>query len=947
MARFFTMIFDDVPISGFLILIALFVLAIAGIIFVRLKSRLTGNSTAGPSSAKTAESWHALDSAEVMTRLGTSHDGLGDEEVKHSLAKYGPNRLPEPKKRGPLLGFLVQFHNLLIYVLLVASGVTAMLGHWVDTGVILGVVVVNALIGFVQEDKAENALRAIRRMLSPQAMVLRSGRRVTLPAEELVPGDMVLLQSGDKVPADLRLIRVKDLQVQEAVLTGESVAVEKQVEVVADDAVLGDRRSIAYSSTLVTYGQGAGVVVATGVNTEIGRISAMLEHVETLTTPLLRQMGQFARWLTGSIISIAGATFAFGVLFRAYSATDMFLAAVGLAVAAIPEGLPAIMTITLAIGVQSMARRNAIIRRLPAVETLGSVTIICSDKTGTLTRNEMTVKSVATTTGLFEVGGVGYNPHGGFRLDGREIQVSDYPILSELTRAALLCNDAALHEQEGEWVLHGNPTEGALLTLGLKAGLDPFFEQETWPRTDVIPFESEHRFMATLHHDHAGHGFAYIKGAPERLLEMCNKQRLGGEDVPSDIDYWLQKMDAMARRGQRVLAIASRAAANTHCELTFADLETGLTLLGIVGIIDPAREDAIRAVNRCQSAGIEVKMITGDHAVTAVAIGTQMGIGDGETVLAGHEIEAMDDEQLRAAVDGVDIFARSSPEHKLRLVRAMQANEHVVAMTGDGVNDAPALKRADVGIAMGQQGTEVAKEAAEMVLADDNFASIANAVEEGRTVYDNLKKAILFILPTNGGEALTIIAAIALGRALPITPVQILWVNMITAVTLALALAFEPPEKGVMQRPPRNPHEALLTPMFIWRILFVSLILVAGTFGLFIWERNQGADIEFARTVAVNTLVMFEIFYLFNSRYILDPVLNRAGLVGNRYALVAVGLLLVFQLCFTYLGAMQTLFGTAAIDAPTWGRIVLVASSVFILVELEKYLVQFVHDRRK
>ncbi|UCH41114.1 MAG: cation-transporting P-type ATPase [Gammaproteobacteria bacterium] len=941
------MIFDDVPISGLLILIALFVLAIAGIIFVRLKSRLTDNSATGPSSAKTAESWYALDSAEVMTRLRTSHEGLGEEEVKRSLAKYGPNRLPEPKKRGPLLRFLVQFHNLLIYVLLVASGVTAMLGHWVDTGVILGVVVVNALIGFVQEGKAENALREIRRMLSPQAMVLRAGRRGTLPAEELVPGDMVLLHSGDKVPADLRLIKSKDLQVQEAVLTGESVAVVKQTGAVAHDAVLGDRRSIAYSGTLVTYGQGTGVVVATGVNTEIGRISAMLEHVETLTTPLLRQMGQFARWLTGAIIAIAAATFAFGVLSRGYSATEMFLAAVGLAVAAIPEGLPAIMTITLAIGVQRMARRNAIIRRLPAVETLGSVTVICSDKTGTLTRNEMTVKSVATTTGLFDVDGVGYDPHGGFQLDGTEIEVIDYPILSELTRAALLCNDAALQEKEGEWVLHGDPTEGALLTLGLKAGLDQFFEQEAWPRTDVIPFESEHRFMATLHHDRAGHSFAYIKGAPERLFEMCTRQRFGGEDVPLDIDYWLHKMHTMASRGQRVLAIASKPAEELRSELTFADLETGSTLLGIVGIIDPPREDAIRAVDRCQSAGIRVKMITGDHAVTAVAIGTQMVIGDGETVLAGHEIEAMDDEQLRAAVDGVDIFARSSPEHKLRLVRALQANGHVVAMTGDGVNDAPALKRADVGVAMGQQGTEVAKEAAEMVLADDNFASIANAVEEGRTVYDNLKKAILFILPTNGGEALTIIGAIALGRALPITPVQILWVNMITAVTLALALAFEPSEKGVMQRPPRNPREALLTPMFVWRILFVSLILVAGTFGLFLWERNQGSDIELARTVAVNTLVMFEIFYLFNSRYILDPVLNRAGLLGNRYALMAVGLLLIFQLCFTYLGSMQTLFGTAAIDAPTWGRIVLVASSVLILVELEKYLVQFVHDRRK
>ena len=447
-------------------------------------------------------------------------------------------------------------------------------------------------------------------------------------------------------------------------------------------------------------------------------------------------MATFGRWLTLGIAGLASLTFAYGLLVQSYSASEMFLAAVGLAVAAIPEGLPAIMTITLAIGVQRMARRNAIIRRLPAVETLGSVTVICSDKTGTLTRNEMTVKSVATTTGLFEISGVGYDPHGGFQLEDEEIQLGDYPILSELTRASLLCNDAALHEREGDWVLHGDPTEGALLTLGLKAGLDPAFELEKWPRTDVIPFESEHRFMATLHHDHAGHGFAYVKGAPERLFEMCTQQRFSGEDVPFDIRYWSMQMDVMARRGQRVLAIASKAAAATHRSLSFADLETGLTLLGIVGIIDPPREDAIRAVRQCQSAGIRVKMITGDHAVTAVAIGAQMGIGDGEKVLPGHEIEALDDDQLRAIVDEVDIFARSSPEHKLRLVRALQANGHVVAMTGDGVNDAPALKRADVGTAMGQQGTEVAKEAAGMVLADDNFASIAHAVEEGRTVYD-------------------------------------------------------------------------------------------------------------------------------------------------------------------------------------------------------------------
>lgn len=890
--------------------------------------------------ADNSNPWHAMDNAQVFSVLDTGPDGLAKDKADLLLDEYGYNRLPEASTRGPLVRFLYQFHNVLIYVLLAACGVTAMLGHWVDAGVILGVVVVNAVIGFVQEGKAENALKAIHRMLSLQAMVLRDGQRAKIPADELVPGDVVFMQSGDKVPADLRLFRVKSLQIQESVLTGESVAVEKHIERVTDDAELGDRRSMAYSGTLVTYGQGSGVVVATGAGTEIGRISTMLAQVEMLTTPLLRQMSQFARWLTGVIIAIAAATLVFGIVVRDYPAAEMFLAAVGLAVAAIPEGLPAIMTITLAIGVQRMAHRHAIIRRLPAVETLGSVTVICSDKTGTLTRNEMTVQSVATATGLFEVTGGGYDPHGGFLFEDREIVPRDHVILSELTRASVLCNDAVLDERHGEWVLQGDPTEGALLTLGIKAGLEPVFEQETWPRSDVIPFESQHRFMATLHHNHSGHGFAYIKGAPERLLEMCTLQRIHGDDMPIDPGYWQQQILAMARRGQRVLAIAFKPVSNDRRELKFADLETGLTLLGVVGMIDPPREDAIQAVHRCQSAGIKVKMITGDHAETAVAIGAQMSIGDGEKVLTGHDMETMDEDELRVVVDEVDIFARSSPEHKLRLVKAMQANGQVVAMTGDGVNDAPALKRADVGTAMGQNGTEVAKEAAEMVLADDNFASIAHAVEEGRTVYDNLKKAILFILPTNGGEALTIIAAIMLGRMLPITPVQILWINMITAVTLALALAFEPAERNIMQRPPRDPREPLLTGMFIWRITFVSLIMVTGTFGLFLWEREHGAGIELARTVAVNTLVMFEIFYLFNSRYIKANVLNLNGLLGNRYALIAVGVLIAFQVCFTYLGPMQTLFGTTGIDVMMWVRIVLVASSVLFLVELEKAVIR-------
>ncbi len=885
----------------------------------------------------TPEAWHAMASEEVFDRLGSSPDGLSTIQAEERLAQYGPNRLRPPSARGPLARLLQQFHNVLIYVLLGAALVTAALGHWIDTGVILAVVVINALIGFIQEGKAERALDAIRNMLSQQAMVRRDGRYISLPAEQLVPGDVVMLQSGDKVPADLRLFRVRELRIEEAMLTGESVPVEKESGAVAMDAAIGDRTSIAYSSTLVTYGQGHGVVVASGDETEIGRISGLLGEVQTLTTPLLRQMAVFARWLTLAIALIAAVTFVFGVWVKGYGPGDMFLAAVGLAVAGIPEGLPAIMTITLAIGVQQMARNNAIIRRLPAVETLGSVTVICSDKTGTLTRNEMMVQTLTCGAGSFEVSGAGYDPHGGFRLNGDDVTVEQFPLLEEVARAALLCNDATLLESHGQWQLHGDPTEGALLTLALKAGLDHDYCQGQYPRTDTIPFESQHRFMASLHHDHAGHGFIYLKGAPERVLQMCHRQRMRGEDMPIDRGYWEQTLHAMASRGQRLLAIAFKPIKGGESELSFAMVEDGLTLLGVVGIIDPPREEAVRAIADCQAAGINVKMITGDHAITARAIGGQMGIGDGEVVIEGAQLEQLDAAGLAQAVRDCDVFARVSPEQKLQLVTALQAGGEVVAMTGDGVNDAPALKRADVGVAMGINGTEVAKEAAEMVLTDDNFASIAKAVEEGRTVYDNLKKSILFILPTNGGEAFTIIAAIIFGRMLPITPAQILWVNMITAVTLALALAFEPAEQAVMRRPPRDPREPLLSGFLIWRILFVSAILVAGTFGLFLWEREQGASIELARTVAVNTLVMFEIFYLFSARFLLAPALTRHGLFGNRYVLYAIAMLLLFQLAFTYLPVMQGLFATTALGAEAWWRVVAVASSVLWLVELEKW----------
>jgi magnesium-transporting ATPase (P-type) len=902
--------------------------------------------TYAPSSA-TARTWYDLPVAEVLSVLETSRAGLDTSEAATRLARHGANRLPQARRRGPGARFLLQFHNVLIYVLLGAGAITAGLGHWTDSGVIFGVVVINAIIGFIQEGKAEAALEAIRKMLSPSALVLRDSLRRNLPVEELVPGDIVFLASGDRVSADLRLVEAKSLKIDEAVLTGESVPVDKRVEAVASAAPLGDRACMAWSGTLVTHGQGFGVVVATGAGTELGRISTLIAEVHTLATPLVRQMDGFGRVLTWVILGIAVLAFGFGVLFRAYAPGEMFLAAVGLAVAAIPEGLPAVVTITLAIGVRRMARRKAIIRRLPAVEALGSVSVICTDKTGTLTRNEMTACRVITADAIYEVTGVGYAPRGAFTLDGHVVPIEEHPGLLDIARAGVLCNDATLARSGETWELAGDPTEGALVTLAMKAGLDPAEARTVLARVDAIPFEAEHRFMASLHRDHHGHGLVYLKGAPERILELCHRERRAGEDVDLDLGTWLPRLRAAARAGMRLLALAVREGGPAPAGLEFADVEAGgFTLLAVLGIADPPREESVRAVARCQAAGIRVVMITGDHADTALAIGRDLGLGRDDRVMSGNDLDALDEARLVEAVARCDIFARASPEHKLRLVEALQAGGAVLAMTGDGVNDAPALKRADVGVAMGMKGTEAAKEAAEMVLADDNFASIAAAVEEGRVVYDNLKKAIVFILPTNGGEAAILLIAILLGLTLPITPVQILWVNMITAVTLALALAFEPAEADVMRRPPRRPMEPLLTRFLVWRVVLVSVLLVAGGLGLFLWESARGASLEAARTVAVNALVVGEIAYLFNCRSLTGSALGRATLSGNPYIWLTVCVLVVFQLLFTYLPVMATLFGTAGLDVAAWGRILAFGVVLFLVMEMEKAFIEWRHARR-
>ena len=899
--------------------------------------------------------WHATEKEEVIRALESGPEGLSREEVERRREKYGRNVLPPPPRHGPVKRFLLQFHNVLIYVLIAAALVTALLGHWIDTGVIFGVVVINAMIGFIQEGKAERAIDSIRKMLSLNALVRREGVRKSIPSEELVPGDIVSLQSGDKVPADLRLLEVKSLRVDEAALTGESVAVEKDVHPSPEEAVVGDRKSMAFSGTLVTYGQATGIVVSTGAETELGRINEMLSEVETMVTPLLKQIAGFGRALTVAILGICVLAFVFGYVVRDYPFDIIFLSMVGVAVAAIPEGLPAIITITLAIGVQQMAKRNAIVRKLPAVETLGSVTVICSDKTGTLTRNEMMVKTVVTPERAYFVTGSGYAPEGDIfaapegaeaSFDGTDadpagnepVESDRHPVLREMARVGLLCNDSGLHRgDDNGWNLEGDPTEGALLSLAMKTGYQVEEELGQTPRRDSIPFESEHRFMATLHHDHEGRGFVYLKGAPEQILERCESQRTADGEVPVDAEYWKRAMEGVARSGQRMLAFAVKPVEEGKAGISFSDAEGGFVFLGLMGLIDPPRAEVVEAIKECLEGGIRVKMITGDHALTAASIGRELGIGDGETYLTGEELEKMSEEELARRAPEVDVFARTSPEHKLRLVRALHANSEVVAMTGDGVNDAPALKQASVGVAMGIKGTEVSKQASEMVLADDNFASITAAVREGRTVYANIKKSIHFILPTNGGQAFTIIAAVMAGVAvMPITPPQILWVNMVTAVTLALALAFEPAEPGIMRRPPRPPGQPLLTFFGIWRILFVSVLLLATTFGFFKVAVLQGASDALAQTYAVNALVIGEIFYLFNSRFDTRSSLSWNGLTGNRYVLYAVGIIIVLQLAFTYAPPMQFLFATEGLPASSWGLMALAGLAIFLVVEAEK-----------
>ena len=893
--------------------------------------------------------WHALTADEAITQLETTRDGLSQEQVSQRLSSFGPNKLPEAPQASTLARFLKQFANLLVIVLMVAGILTAFLQHWIDTAVIFAVVIVNALIGVVQEGKAEKAMDSIRQMLALKAAVIRNGKRRTVAGEELVPGDVVLLEAGDKVPADIRLLSSHSLAIQESMITGESLPVEKGTSKVEEGAALGDRQCMAFSGTNVTAGQATGVVVATGAHTEIGRIGGMLSGVQKLTTPLVEQMDVLAKWITGFILTVAVILLLVGTLVLNQPFTELFLAVVGLSVAAIPEGLPAVLTITLAVGVQAMAKRSAIVRVLPAIETLGSVSVICSDKTGTFTRNEMMVVSVQTAANDYDVDGEGYAPIGDVLFNDKPVHTAEQPLLQEVARACALCNDAEIHHRDDNWSFEGDPMEAALVSFASKATFDEGEDfKARWRRTDVLPFDSTSQYMATLNHDHNGHGIILVKGAPEVVLKLCRVQQTAqGEEQSIDLTAWLDKAEALARKGQRVLAVAARSVPADHTVLSATDLQDSLCLLGLVGLIDPPRQEAISAVQTCLNAKIQVKMITGDHAVTAQAIGKQLGLTHTDKVLTGTELDALSDEQLKEAVQHTDVFARTTPEHKLRLVMALQSLGLTVSMTGDGVNDAPSLKRADAGVAMGLKGSEAAKEAAEVVLADDNFASIAAAVEQGRTVYANIKKVVSWTLPTNAGEALTIIVALLAGLPYPITPVQILWVNMITAVTLGMALAFEPTDAATMKKPPRPRGQALIQPALVWQILLVGTLFFLAVFGIYQYAIQAGHDVEYARTLAMNMLVGLEIFYLFFVRTMNLRSISLAGVKGTKVVWSAVGVVVVAQLAISYIPVLQTVFGTHSPTLVDNLVIVLTGFALLIVLEIEKVVRLTLYQRKR
>ncbi|SIT83888.1 cation-transporting P-type ATPase [Pontibacter indicus] len=902
------------------------------------EQRSPQNTTLSPDKVR---DWHSLEAQEALELLQVDQKkGLTNEEAGRRQEAYGRNVMTPKKQQSALVLFLLQFHQPLIYILLVAALVSVLLGEYIDASVIFGVVLINSIIGYIQESKALAAIDALSKSMSAKATVLREGRKQQIDASELVPGDIVLLQSGDKFPADVRLVQARDLKVDESALTGESVAVEKHPDPVAADEMLGDRFSMGFASTVVTYGQATGLVVATGDKTEVGKIQESISGAQDLDTPLTIKIKEFSRLLLWVILALSAAVFLVEYL-RGADPADTFMLAVALAVGAIPEGLPVAVTIMLALGVSKMAKRRAIIRRLVAVETLGSTNVICSDKTGTLTENQMTVQQILAGGETYTVTGLGYRPEGKIQQQETQTDLSSNQALAQCLKAGALCNDSALKEKDGQWLIEGDPTEGALEVAARKAGLERRNLEEAQPRQDTIPFESEYQYMATLH---AGERpVIYLKGSVEAVLDRSNKALLpNGELGELDKAHIEKQVEQMAGAGLRVLAFAMLDSAEGQTQIDHEHTKSDLVFLGLQGMIDPPRKEAMEAVALCQRAGIDVKMITGDHAVTAAAIASQIGLQgrqeNGQLVaVTGKQLQQIGDQELPDLVEKTAVFARVAPEQKLRLVKALQSRDRVVAMTGDGVNDGPALKQANIGIAMGITGTDVAKDASDMVLTDDNFSSIEGAVEEGRGVFDNLTKFIVWTLPTNLGEALVVLLAVALSSQLPIKPVQLLWINMTTSVLLGLTLVFEPKEPGIMDRPPRASNQPLLTPKLIMRTLLVGVLMLIAAYGLFLYELNQSATLVEAQTVVTTVFVVVESYYLLNCRSLVRPV-GQIGWFSNMWVYYGIGIMFLAQALFIYTPFMNMLFGSSPLDAMQVLRIFGAGAVVFTIVSVEKQI---------
>ena len=886
--------------------------------------------------------WHTLSSEEVLRRLNSSQKGLSKEEAEKRLQIYGYNEIEEKKKKTTLRIFVEQFKSFLVAILLFAILFSIIMRDYIDAGAIATILLLNAVLGTFQEYRAEKSLEALKRLAAPKAKVIRGGLEITIPARELVPGDIVVLRVGDKVPADCRLIESYNLRVDEAILTGESVPVEKDPSVVLDEETpLPERKNMIYSSTTVSYGHGLGVIVATGMKTEVGKIAEMLKEEEERATPLQERLDRFGKKL-GLFILILCAIVAiseiieYGGLHSLRVLEDAILTSISLAVSAVPEGLPAVVTVTLALGMRRMAKRNAIVRRLSAVETLGSATVICSDKTGTITRNEMTIREVWLYNHSLIVTGEGYKPEGKFILgegsSSREIFPEDLPGFELLLKTGVLCNDASLVSTGGEFHTSGDPTELALLVLGAKGGLMKKPLEEKEPRIDEVPFDSTRKMMTTIHRNSKGL-IAYSKGAPEAILRVCDRILVNGEvmrlnsEVKEEI---LSRVEDMAKRAMRVLALAYRRLDEGYNR---EEVEKGMVFLGIVGMIDPPRAEVKEAVKLAKQAGLKVIMVTGDHKLTAEAIAKEVGISEGKRsiIITGEELENMSDEELDNVIDKVTVFARVSPKHKLRIVDSLKRRNHIVAMTGDGVNDAPSVKRADIGIAMGIRGSDVTKEAADMVLADDNFATIVAAIEEGRTIYENIRKFIRLLLSANWDEIGVVFIAAMAKLPVPFLPVQILWINLVTDGLPALALGMDPPDPDVMKKSPRNPQEEIYHGMFEFILIAAIVAAIASLLPFYYLYKTTG-DVSLARTVAFTVAVFFEMFLSFNcrspERYIFT---SKKGLMANKTLFLAVTLSLFLQLLVIYIPFLRVVFETSSLGLKEW-MIVLGASSGGLLL---------------